>query len=157
MRRGRPGLALAGFVALTLAVGVSGAAATAEAVREWYPTISKPSWNPPAWIFGPVWTTLYVLMALAAWRVWRRDGWGVALALFLVQLAFNAAWSPLFFGLRRMDLALADIVLLLLALAATTVAFFRSDRMAGWLLVPYLGWVAFAALLNLTLVHLNSG
>ncbi len=125
---------------------------------EWYAGLHKPAWNPPAWIFGPVWTMLYAAMAVAAWLVWVRGGWrgeGRALALFLVQLALNAAWSPLFFGLHRIGLALAEILLLWAAIAAMMAAFFRIRRAAGWLLVPYLAWVSFAAVLNFTLWRLN--
>lgn len=126
---------------------------------EWYATLKKPSWNPPGWIFGPVWSALYVLMAVAAWLVWQRGGFAAQrrpLALFLVQLALNAAWTPLFFGLHWPGLAFAEIVLLWLAIAATLAAFRPVSRTAAWLLVPYLAWVSFAAVLNFTLWRLNS-
>jgi tryptophan-rich sensory protein len=125
---------------------------------EWYAQLQKPAWNPPNWIFGPVWTALYAMMALAAWLVWQRGGWAVQrwrLGLFVLQLVFNALWSPLFFGLRNPALAFADIVLLWLALLATVVSFWRERRVAGLLLAPYLAWVTFAAALNLTLWRLN--
>lgn len=124
----------------------------------WYAELRKPVWNPPNWIFGPVWTVLYLLMAVAAWLVWRRGGFAaqrLPLTLFLVQLAFNAAWTPCFFGARNPALAFADIVLLWLSLLATLVTFFRVQAGAGWLLVPYLAWVSFAALLNFTLWRMN--
>jgi translocator protein len=124
----------------------------------WYAQLDKPSWNPPGWIFGPVWTALYTMMAIAAWLVWRRGGFAgapVALALFGAQLVLNAMWSWLFFGLHRPALALVDIVALLVAIAATIVAFWQHSRPAALLLVPYLGWVGFATALNLTLWRLN--
>ncbi len=146
---------LFGFLLVTFAVaGISGAA-TSGGVHSWYPTLAKPTWNPPSWVFGPVWTILYAMMAVAAWLVWRRAGWGGALLLFGVQLALNAAWSPLFFGLHRIDLALVDIVVLWAAIVATTVAFWKVTPVAGWLFVPYLAWVSFAAMLNFAIWKLN--
>ncbi len=127
---------------------------------DWYAGLSKPAWNPPGWLFGPVWTTLYALMAVAAWLVWRRGGWRAQrgpLGLYLVQLALNAAWTPLFFGLRWPLAGLVDIVLLLAAVVATLAAFVRVRRWAGLLLVPYLLWVSFATVLNFTLWQLNRG
>jgi len=124
----------------------------------YYAALAKPAWSPPAWVFGPAWTVLYILMAVAAWMVWRRGGWRAqrgALGLYLVQLALNALWTPLFFGLQNPGLAFAEIVLLWLALAATLVAFFRVDRWAGCLLVPYLLWVSFAAALNFAIWRLG--
>ena len=125
---------------------------------EWYATLRKPSWNPPPWIFGPVWTALYLMMATAAWLVWRRGGWAGqrrALTLYLVQLALNAAWTPLFFGLKMPGLAFAEILLLLAAIVATALAFRRVSKGAAALLVPYMAWVSFAAFLNYTLWSLN--
>ena len=124
---------------------------------EWYASIAKPTWNPPAWVFGPVWSTLYLLMGIAAWRVWRgaHAERVAALQLWWVQLALNALWSPLFFGLQRLDLALLEIAFLFAAIAATAVRFWRIDRAAGLLLAPYLAWVGFASFLNLTLWSLN--
>ncbi|MBX7207625.1 MAG: tryptophan-rich sensory protein [Verrucomicrobiaceae bacterium] len=126
---------------------------------EWYASLRKPSWNPPGWLFGPVWTALYTMMAVAAWMVWKRGGFivqRVALTRFLVQLALNAAWTPLFFGLHRPDWALVDIALLGLAVAMTIAAFHRVHRGAAWMLVPYLAWVSFATVLNFTLWRLNA-
>ncbi len=125
----------------------------------WYSTLSKPAWNPPAWLFGPVWTFLYAAMAVAAWLVWRRGGWCAQrrpLVLFLVQLALNALWTPLFFGLHRPDLAFAEIVLLWLAIVATVRAFARVRPAAAWLLAPYLAWVSFASVLNFAIWRLNA-
>ncbi len=126
---------------------------------EWYATLRKPPWNPPGWIFGPVWTALYTMMAVAAWLVWKRGGFAAQrrpLMLFLVQLALNAVWTPLFFGLHWTGVALVEIVLLWLAIAATIAAFRPVSRVAAWLLAPYLAWVSFAAVLNFVLWRLNS-
>lgn len=149
-------LMLCAFLAVTFLVAGVGGWVTAPAVRNWYPSLVKPSWTPPSWVFGPVWTVLYALMAVAAWLVWRKAGWCGALGMFAVQLALNAAWSPLFFGLHRIGLALADIALLWIAIIATLVAFAKQSPLAAWLLVPYLLWVSFATALNFTLWRLNS-
>ncbi len=125
---------------------------------EWYAQLKKPAWNPPNWIFGPVWTALYSMMAVAAWLVARRGGWMAqrrALGWFLVQLALNAMWSPLFFGLKNPAFAFVEILLLWLAILATLRAFWMVHRPAGTLLLPYLAWVSFAAVLNFTLWQLN--
>jgi translocator protein len=125
---------------------------------EWYAALNKPTWNPPAWVFGPVWSTLYMMMAVSAWLVWRQGGFARQrgpLTLFLVQLVLNAAWSPLFFGLQRPGVAFAEIIVLWLAIACTIIAFRRVHRIAASLLVPYLAWVSFAAFLNGTLWQLN--
>lgn len=126
---------------------------------EWYTALNKPSWNPPGWVFGPVWTVLYALMAMAAWIVWMRGGFRIQrrpLALFLVQLALNAAWSPVFFGLQRPDLAFVVIVFLWAAIVATILAFRRVHLLAAYLLIPYLAWVSFATLLNGVLWRMNA-
>ena len=147
------------WIGLCLAVGGLGGLATAASVRTWYPTLVKPPWTPPGWLFGPVWTVLYVAMGLAAARVHLRAGsWSAArgaLALFLAQLALNGAWSWVFFGQRNPLAGLVNIVLLLLAIAATGFAFQRVDRGAAWLLLPYGLWVTFATALNAALWHLN--
>ena len=125
----------------------------------WYFALNKPSWNPPGFLFGPVWSTLYTLMGIAAWLVWKRGGWPTQkrpLALFLLQLALNALWTPLFFGAHLMGPALAEMTLLWLAIAATIAAFLPVSKTAAALLVPYLLWVSFAAFLNFTLWRLNS-
>ena len=126
---------------------------------DWYASLRKPSWNPPGWVFGPVWTALYAMMAAAAWLVWQRGGFAAQrrpLGLFLVQLTLNAAWTPLFFGQHWPGVAFAEILLLWLAIAVTLAAFRRVSHVAAWLLVPYLVWVSFAAVLNFTLWRLNS-
>jgi benzodiazapine receptor len=156
--RKRDTIGFAVFLAICLAVSAIGSAATASSVGSWYATLTKPAFNPPNWIFAPVWTALYFMMATAGWRVWRREGlhrasW--ALSLFALQLALNLAWSILFFGMRSIGAALVEIVVLLLAILATTAVFWQRDRLAGMLFVPYAAWVAFATVLNAALWHLN--
>lgn len=127
---------------------------------DWYAGLRKPAWNPPNWIFGPVWTALYTMMAVAAWLVWRRGGFRAQarpLGAFLVQLALNALWSWVFFGLKNPALAFAEIMALWLALGATLLLFRQPSPLAAWLLAPYLAWVSFAAALNFTLWRLNTG
>lgn len=154
----QPRLAL-GLVVWLAACFLAGSFGAIFMPGEWYTTLRKPSWNPPAWIFGPVWTALYTVMAVAAWLVWKRGGFAARrgpLALFLTQLVLNAAWTPLFFGLHQPGLAFAEIVCLWLAIAATLAAFRPLSRTAAWLLAPYLAWVTFAAALNFALWRLNS-
>ena len=124
----------------------------------WYAALAKPAWNPPAWIFGPVWTVLYAMMAVAAWMVWCRGGWRVQtypLMLFVAQWALNALWTPLFFGLKQPGLAFGAIVLLWGALIATLHAFRRVRPAAALLLLPYAAWLTFAVLLNYTIWRMN--
>ena len=146
-------------IAIALAVAAISGLATASSVSAWYPGLNKPAFNPPNSVFAPVWTVLYIQMALAAWRVWRApkadDRRRPALILYSVQLTLNLAWSLIFFGLRRPDLALADIAILLATIVATTIAFWRIDRMAGMMMAPYIAWVAFAAALNFEIWRLN--
>lgn len=126
---------------------------------EWYASLAKPSWNPPSWVFGPVWSTLYILMGVSAWLVWRKAGFAeasVVLGLFVFQLLLNALWSYLFFGAHRPDLAFVDIIALWLVILVTTIGFWRVTVPAGVLLLPYLCWVGFASALNLQLWRLNS-
>jgi len=139
------------WLALVLVVAIIGGLATRSSVSDWYPQLVQPSFVPPNAAFGPVWTLLYLMMAYAAWRVWRVHGFSGApwaLGLFLVQLALNLLWSILFFGLQEIGLALVEIVVLWLAILLTTVLFWRLDRVSGALLLPYLAWVGFAAFLN---------
>jgi translocator protein len=148
-------LALVGWLALSFTAAAMGGFFLP---GEWYAGLRKPSWNPPNWIFGPVWTVLYATMAVAAWLVWKRGGFAVrrfALSLFLMQLLLNALWSPLFFGLRSPGLAFVDIVLLWLTVLATVVAFWKTRPVTGALLVPYLAWVTFASVLNFAIWRLN--
>jgi len=172
--RGREAAALLGFVALCLAIAAAGGAVTATSVGTWYAGLAKPSFNPPNGVFGPVWTALYLMMAVAAWRVWRRgqpprlaarsippgqEGSGnqvrLALGAWALQLALNLCWSLVFFGARLIGAALAEIAVLFAAILVTALLFWRIDRVAGALLVPYAAWVAFAALLNAALWRLN--
>ncbi len=125
----------------------------------WYRELRKPAFTPPDWVFGPVWSLLHIAMGVAAWLVWLRRGnraVTAALVLFAVQLALNAAWPGLFFGLHNPGLAFAEIVALWLAIVLTVATFFRVSNVAGWLMVPYLGWVTFAAVLNMAICRLNA-
>ncbi len=136
-----------------------GGAITATSVGDWYQVLQKPAFNPPDWVFAPVWTTLYVLMAIAAWRVWRLPASPArqrALIVFALQLALNLLWSVLFFGLQRIDLALIEIAILLVCVIANTILFWRTDAAAGVLFVPYVLWVGYASVLNGALWLLNS-
>jgi tryptophan-rich sensory protein len=145
------------WLLVSLAAGGAGALATRQA-REFYGALVKPSWAPPGWLFGPVWTVLYVLMGVAAWLVWRRAGWSGArgaLTLFVVQLVVNAAWSWIFFAWRHGALALADIVVLVALIVATMIAFARVNGLAAALLLPYLGWVMFATALTYSIWRAN--
>ena len=124
--------------------------------KDWYLTLKKPAWSPPSWVFGPAWSLLYTLMAVAAWGVWRHSGWAWVLNLWALQLVLNAAWTPIFFGWRKPGLAFLVIVLLWLAISATVVAFSCMLPWTAWMLVPYLAWVTFAAALNFTIWRLNA-
>jgi len=150
---------LVASITVPLAVGVLSGFATARGVAEWYPTLAKPAFTPPSWVFGPVWTLLYLMMGFAAFLVWQwgigADGVRIALAAFLVQLALNGLWSVLFFGMRAPGAALIDIVLLWLAIAVTAWLFWRVVHVAGVLMLPYLAWVTFAAALNGAIWSLN--
>ena len=155
-----PKLALTACLAVCLAAGGLGSFATAAKIPTWYATLSKPSWNPPSWVFGPVWTTLYVLMAVAAWMIWMRaeqPGAGRALGWFGIQLVLNALWSFVFFGMERPGAAFVEIVALWLAIILTIAAFRAISPIAAALLLPYLAWVTFASVLNATLWRLNPG
>ncbi|HEX8939287.1 MAG TPA: TspO/MBR family protein [Candidatus Limnocylindrales bacterium] len=144
-------------VALPLAVGAVSGALTVPGVTGWYRTVSKPTWTPPDWVFGPVWTTLYLAMGLALALVWRRRDADARLAvgLFAIQLVLNFGWSWLFFDRHAVGPAALEIVALWLAIAATVGAFGPIDRRAAALLVPYLGWVGFASALNIAIWRLN--
>jgi benzodiazapine receptor len=151
-------LRLIGLLAATYTAAGIGSAATAASVTGWYQTLEKPSWNPPDWIFGPVWTALYCLMAIAAWAVWRRTAWPAArtpLAWFAVQLALNVGWSLLFFGLQSPGAAFAEILVLWLAIVATTLSFRSRSTWAALLMIPYVAWTTFAVVLNAALWRLN--
>ncbi len=148
-------LSLIVFLLAVFAVAASGAMFKP---GEWYIALNKPAWNPPAWVFAPAWTILYGMIAVAGWRIWLAHGKsavGLALAVFALQLILNALWSWLFFGLHQPAWALIDIVALLGAIITTTFLFGSVDVVAAWLLVPYIAWVTFAAVLNFTLWRLN--
>lgn len=152
-------LALVAFAVACFAAAGLGSLLTGTSVGTWYAALQKPAWTPPNWVFGPVWTMLYVMMAVAAWLVWGGRGdhqVALPLSLFAVQLALNVAWSGLFFGLRSPGAAFADIVLLGGAIVATLVSFWRVRAAAGVLLAPYLAWVLFASALNLAIWRLNA-
>ncbi|MCR4440064.1 MAG: tryptophan-rich sensory protein [bacterium] len=156
------GLSKALVLKLVVGIGVCllavvlGSVFTSSGVRTWYPTLNKPPFTPPGWLFGPVWTVLYILMGVAVALVWQRSsGVNAALTVFSVQLVLNVLWSLFFFGLRLPALALVDIALLWGAIVATLVLFWRTQPAAGALLVPYLLWVSFATMLNASIVWLN--
>lgn len=157
MKTSRQLLGLAGWLLLAFAVAALGGLASVHAAS-YYGSLAQPSWAPPAWLFGPVWSALYLLMGIAAWLVWRCGGWSgasAALVLFVAQLALNALWSWLFFAWHQGALAFVDIVLLWLAIVATTIAFWRHSALAGALLLPYLAWVSFAGVLCFTVWRMN--
>lgn len=148
-------VALVGWIVICLGAGLPGAIFKPGA---WYAALAKPPWTPPDWVFAPVWTMLYCLMACAAWLVSLRGGFTNhrrALGLFLLQLLLNAAWTPLFFGLRSPGIAFAELILLLGVVTGTVVWFRRIHPVAGWLLIPYLAWLVFAAALNYSVWQLN--
>jgi tryptophan-rich sensory protein len=148
---------LLGWLVLTFAAAAVGALASARAA-EFYQQIARPDWAPPAWLFSPVWTALYLLMGIAAWRVWRAHGFRLgrtALTLYVVQLAANALWSWVFFAWRQGGLAFAEIILLWCLIVATIAAFRPLDRPAAALMLPYLAWVSFATALTFATWRLN--
>jgi translocator protein len=125
---------------------------------EWYERLRKPSWRPPNWLFAPVWTVLYLMIAFSGWLVWRSAGFGgatTALTLYAIQLLFNAAWTPVFFGLHRPNLGFATILALWLSIVAMIAAFAPLNGASALLMIPYLAWVSFAALLNFAVWRLN--
>jgi len=146
-------------IAVSELAGIIGSVFTASSITGWYAGIIKPILNPPAWVFGPVWTVLFALMGTGAFLVWKRGrgckGVQIALGIFIGQLVLNTLWSILFFGLQSPGAALVEIVLLWLAILATIIAFFKISRPAAWLLVPYITWVSFAAYLNFAIWTLN--
>jgi benzodiazapine receptor len=148
--RSRTTLGLAAWLAITFVAAAAGAVASMDAA-EFYDRLSRPAWAPPAGVFGPVWSLLYLLMGVAAWLVWReerRPGVPVALGLYVCQLVVNALWSWLFFAWHDGALAFVDVLLLLALIAVTVVAFWRIRRLAALLLLPYFAWVAFACALT---------
>ena len=152
------GVGLIVWVLVTFAAAALGGYATSSSVGGWYHDLVKPAWTPPDWVFGPVWTVLYIMMAIAVWLVWRQGGVTTArwsLTLFITQLALNVLWSVILFGLQWPWLAMVEIVVLWLVLRLTLVAFWRRSRVAGLMLWPYLTWVTFAAILNFQIARLN--
>jgi len=146
------------FIVLCLVVSGIGGAITASSVETWYQALEKPIFNPPDWVFAPVWTLLYIIMGISAWRVWRLrsfEATSKALGVFALQLGFNLAWSFLFFGLQKIDLALVEIVILLVAIIVNAIMFWRIDRLAGLMLMPYIAWVTYATVLNASIWLLN--
>lgn len=146
------------FILLAFAAAALGALATQTSVDSWYQTLRKPDWNPPSWIFGPVWTLLYVLMAVATWRAWLVGDTPTArrtVSLYSAQLTLNALWSILFFGMRRPGAALVEIVVLWALLVFILMRYWRIDRLAALLWTPYVAWVTFAAVLNATIWSIN--
>lgn len=154
----RPLLSLTVFLTATFTAAALGSLATFASVKTWYPTLSKPTWTPPSSWFSPVWTALYLAMAIAAWRVWQRTEGKARTStawLYAVQLALNALWSVLFFGLRSPVLGLVDIAALWLVLVVLLVRYWCIDRVAGALWTPYVLWVSFASALNAAIWQLN--
>jgi tryptophan-rich sensory protein len=155
----RQTLGLVGWLLMVFAAAALGSIATSSTVNGWYQQLQRPTWSPPDWVFGPVWTILFALMAVSAWLVWRQQGFLAArwpLGVFLVQLVLNTLWSFLFFAMRNPWLACGEIVLLWIAIAATIIAFWQRSIPAAVLLIPYLGWVTFAAALNFAIAAMNS-
>ena len=160
MRGLRDWIALFAFILLSEGAGTIGSIFTAPAIGSWYAELEKPAIAPPNWVFAPVWTTLFLLMGVAAFfvwkRGWRREGVRKALGVFLVQLILNVLWSFIFFGQHSPGGAFAEIIVLWLAIAATIIFFARISKPAAWLMTPYIAWVTFAAYLNYMLWTLNS-
>lgn len=146
-------------IAIPVAVGGISGFFTATGVDSWYQTINKPSWNPPGWIFAPVWTTLYVMMGVALFLVWKSDSSEVlkktAITLFTIQLVLNFFWSFIFFDQQQIGWALVEIIAMWIFILLTIFAFGNVSKLAAWLLVPYISWVSFATILNYTIWKLN--
>jgi tryptophan-rich sensory protein len=159
MKRAGAVIGLVVWVAVCFLAAAIGSLFTARSVGGWYAGLAKPPWTPPSFVFGPVWTALYLLMGVAAWLVWRKGGFAAAalpLGLFLTQLALNATWSALFFGLQRPGLAFGEIVVLWCFILATAATFCSRAPAAAYLMLPYLAWVTFASALNFAIWRLNS-
>jgi tryptophan-rich sensory protein len=150
---------LVSSVLLPQLVGVVSGLASVGGTRDWYDTLVKPSFTPPSWVFGPAWTLLYLMMGISLYLVWRKGlsqpGVKAALVVFLVQMVLNGIWSPVFFGMHALGLALVDILLLWCAIGLTIYVFFRQSKTAGLLLLPYWAWVTFATVLNYSFWNLN--
>lgn len=151
-------VALALLVGLCLGIGALGGSLAEASAETWYDDLIKPAFTPPGTMFGSVWTILYILIAVAAWRVWRGADWQTArgpLTLFALQLALNLGWSVVFFGLQKIGAAVATIIVLDVAILVTTLAFRTVDRAAALLMTPYLAWVLFGTVLNVATWRLN--
>ncbi len=151
-------IGLAAWIGVCFLAAAVGSLATTSSVNGWFAEVNKPTWNPPNWIFGPVWTTLFLMMGVAAWLVWKKSGFKNAkleLSWFLFHLVLNVLWSVLFFGMQQMGMACIEIVVLWLSIAATIFMFYQHSKLAAGLLVPYLMWVSFATFLNYTIWRLN--
>jgi tryptophan-rich sensory protein len=146
-------------ITIPVAIGATAGFFTVTGVDSWYQTIHKPSWNPPGWVFGPVWTTLYILMGIALFLVWKTDAGNSikkkAIIIFAVQLMLNFFWSFIFFSQQQIGWAFMEIIVLWVMILATIFAFSKISKTAAWLLVPYISWVSFAAMLNYTIWRLN--
>jgi len=146
-------------ITITLSIGALGGYATAQSVKTWYPLLNKPSFNPPNWLFAPVWTSLYILIGIAAYLVWvKRDQvqhFPRTVAIYFIQLILNLAWSFIFFYLHEIGFALAEIIALLLVVILNAVMFYKIDKWAGLLFIPYILWVSFASFLTYNLFILN--
>jgi tryptophan-rich sensory protein len=146
-------------IAITLGVGALGGWATAQSVKTWYPILNKPAFNPPNWLFAPVWTALYILIGIAAYLIWiKRDrivNLPRTVAIYLIQLILNLAWSFIFFYLHEIGFALAEIILLLVVIVINAVTFYRIDKWAGLIFIPYILWVSFASFLTYNILILN--
>lgn len=151
-------IGLAISITICFSAAFLGSMATNASVDNWYTEINKPQWNPPNWIFAPVWTALFLMMAVAAWLIWKQSGFTrskMALGAFGVQLVLNVLWSVIFFGLQQAGWACVEIAVLWIAIAVTIYLFYRHSKLAAGLMVPYLMWVSFAAFLNFTVWRLN--
>jgi translocator protein len=145
-------MALVAFILVTAAAAALGAQFMP---GEWYVGLSKPAWTPPGWVFAPVWTTLYIMIAVAGWLIWRTGWRSAAMAIWAISLVFNAAWSWLFFGRHAISVALVDIALMWLSIAAFIIVAWPRDRTASLLFIPYLAWVSLATALNLSIYLVN--
>ena len=147
-------------ISIPLLIGFTSGFFTITGVGSWYQTIQKPSWNPPGWVFGPVWTTLYVMMGIALFLIWKssanKDVKQTAILLFSIQLILNFFWSFIFFNQQQPGWALVEIIILWSAILITIFSFSKINNTASWLLVPYISWVSFATILNYTIWKLNS-
>lgn len=148
-------LSVAGFVGLPLAAGIGIGTLIQDDVKGWYKKLHKPKWNPPDWLFGPGWTVLYTAMGYASYLVYKAGAGPLPLTLYGVQLALNLAWSPLFFKVKEIGYAIADITALLGVLSATIVQFYKVDPTAAYLLLPYLAWSTYAAALTINIYKHN--